>query len=233
MTKYLRIIAWVAIARGITLGGGMVTWAQEQPGDSAVPGALRVAVIDIDLVGQEYQALQQKGEELERWMTKQMTDLQRLVDFAYLSETNFQEVLQLLELSPPLPAGKQVRLDELESLSSQKEQRFLELRANPSRSPEEEEEFNPLREISATRQEQLQQREQQIIADYQEKRRVADEVLMRTVEETVAEYAEATGYDLVLDKTVVLYGGEDITRRIIEKLNPPAASEGASEETPE
>ncbi|MCK4324230.1 MAG: hypothetical protein KAW89_06840, partial [Armatimonadetes bacterium] len=48
------------------------------------------------------------------------------------------------------------------------------------------------------------------------------EELMGNVEQTIAEYAQENGYDIVLERISVWYGGEDISRAIIDRLNPPA-----------
>lgn len=45
--------------------------------------------------------------------------------------------------------------------------------------------------------------------------------IMKDIEKTVSEYAKASGYDLVLNSRMLLYGGEqyDITSEILTRLN--------------
>jgi len=91
-----------------------------------------------------------------------------------------------------------------------------------------------MREGLSARQQQLAQLETTINQQYQERVATARKELMDKVEEVIAQYAQENGYDIVLDRAFVLYGGEDITRAIIDRLNPPveAAHPAPEEATP-
>ena len=41
----------------------------------------------------------------------------------------------------------------------------------------------------------------------------------KKIKDTIEKEAKAKGYDIVLDKEVVVYGGQDITTTVLEKLN--------------
>jgi len=133
----------------------------------------------------------------------------------------------------PIPQDKSQRLDELAALSQQKEQRFRELESKSPRTTEEADEFSTLREGFSGRQQQIQQLEIGINQQHQQQVEQARQQLMRNVEQAIAEYAQQHGYDLVLDHAFVLYGGDDITRAVIDKLNPPAAGESPGSEEAE
>jgi len=165
---------------------------------------------------------------------RETTVLQELEDFAFLSQENFLEVLQIHELSQPLSEEKAARLEELRNLSADKLEQFLELRAKPDRTAEEQEKFNSLRDVAEARQQQLAELEQQILDEYGRKLQQARDVLLQEVEKVITQYAQDHGYDLVLDAAWVLYGGEDITDLIIDRLNqPPGDGEAAAEEAEE
>jgi len=211
----------------ILLATGLAaTWAQEA--EPQPPAAGKVAFVDISTISSEYQALQEKDAELKAWLAGQGDYLQSLQVFIFLAEDNFNEVLAIVNLPKPIPAEKVERLDELEALSLQKEQRFLELQSKSPRTTAEADKFSVLREGRNARLQQLAQLEAAINQQYQERITTAREELMGNVEQIIAEYAQENGYDIVLDRAFVLYGGEDITRAIIDRLNP--AVEPAPEE---
>ncbi len=188
-------------------------------------GRLRIAVVDIDKVGDQYQALAEKDAELRQWMTAQREYLLQLEEFVFLSQENFKEVMQLIELSVPLPEDKATRLEELRRISGDKYRRYLDLQAKTERSAEEKEEFNSLGEAANARRQELAQLEEAVVAEYRQKVDDAQQVLLQEVDKIIAQYAQENGYDLVLDQAWVFYGGENITDYIIEQLNQPPSSQ--------
>jgi len=228
MFKTLPITGWVIVSITAALLSPIAAGAQPEP---AAP--LRVAVVDIGKVSGEYQALNQKDQELKQWLDEQKRLRLELEDFTFLSQENFNEVVQTYELAPPLPEEKVARLAELKNISAEKEKRFLALRAKGERTAPEEDEFNSLLEVAGARQQQLAELEQQILNEYGDKVDEAQNLLLQEVEEVITQYAQDQKYDLVLDRAWVFYGGDDITDRIIERLNQPSASdEESTEEAP-
>ena len=63
-------------------------------------------------------------------------------------------------------------------------------------------------EYYAQTQERLQQKQQEVI-----------EPLEKSVEDTVKSVADSKGLSVVLDKSTVVYGGQDITQDVIKKLS--------------
>ena len=224
MKSPLRTTIWAIVGILLILAASLAAWAQEETAELSAPTALRVAVVDIVGVGDEYQALQDKGAELEAWRTARLQHLKSLQDYVFLSETHFNEVIEILNASAPLPEEKQARLDELLGLSEQNRGLYLELEAKFPRTTEETEKFSMLQQNFSLRQQQLMQLENSIYDEYQQQVTAAREHFMGNVEEAVTQCAQENGYDLVLDRAVVIYGGVNITSAIIDRLNPPAAS---------
>ena len=219
----------LAIAISIPLLTGLMA-ARGQEAEPQPPAGARVAFVDISAVSNEYQALQKKDAELKAWLTGRHDYLVSLQDYIFLSEDNFNEVLAILDQPKPIPDDKLKRLDELAALSAQKEQTFRELESKVPRTTEEADQFSTLREGMIARQQQIRQLENDINEEYQKRVKAARDELMRNVEEVIAQYAQENGYDIVLDRAFVLYGGEDITRAIIDRLNPPAEAAPATGE---
>jgi len=202
----------------------LTAWGQGEPTGSSSAAVGKVAVVDIIIVGEEYVALQEKNAELQAWLSRRALYLESLEDYVFLSEDNFNEVLEILNMAPPVPDEKQARLEEIAALSEQKERRFAQLEAKSPRTTAEAEEFSTLREVRDARRRDLGELAMSIDEEYQEQLTLARRQLMRNVEQAVADYAREQGYDLVLERAVVIYGGDDITRAIIARLNPPAQS---------
>ncbi len=209
--------------------GLAASWGQEA--EPQPPAAGKVAFVDISTISSEYQALQEKDAELKAWLTGRHNYLVSLQDYIFLSEDNFNEALAIVDQPKPIAEEKVKRLDELAALSLQKEQLYRELESKSPRTTEEADQFSTMREGLGARQQQLAQLEATINQQYQERVTTAREQLMGNVEEVIAQYAQENGYDIVLDRAFVLYGGEDITFAIIDRLNPPAES-APEEEAP-
>jgi len=223
--RTVTLTSTIIILLAIGLAG---TWGQEA--ESQPSADAKVAFVDISTVSSEYRALQEKDVELKAWLAGRRDYLQSLQDFIFLSEDNFNESLAILDQPRPIADDKVKRLDELAALSTQKEKRFRELESKSPRTTEEADEFSALREVVGARQQQLAQLEAVINQQYQERVETVRQELMRNVEEAIAQYAQNNGYGIVLDRAFVLYGGDDITRAIIERLNPPAEVTPPAEE---
>ena len=61
---------------------------------------------------------------------------------------------------------------------------------------------------------ELQAKKQKMDADYAEKLKAID----ASISKKIAEQAKLKGYDIVLSKGIVLYGGDDITKDIIKAV---------------
>ncbi len=229
MKSQLRLIAWAAAGILVVVTGWLPARAQDESAEPPPPALGKTAIVDIAVVSREYQALQQKDAELRDLKARRIAYLESLTAFAFLSETNFNEVLEILG-TPPASEEKSARLAELADLSEQNLRRLRELEVKDPRTAQETEHFNMLRELSRDRREQLQQLEADMAREYDEHVAMAQRELMQNVEAAVGEYAQQNGYTLVLDGSVVIYGGEDITRAIIAKLNPPAEEAGEATE---
>jgi Skp family chaperone for outer membrane proteins len=203
--------------------------AVPQPGGPAP----RIAVVDLQKVDASYTRLTSLSQELQQWANQQDAYLNDLrVKYSYLSEENFKEVLDILATPRPWAAPKAKRERELREINDAKEARYLELQAKVDRTPQEQEEFNGLQEISDGRLKQIQAMADQLRQQFAQRRDQARTDLSNAVTVAVKDVAAASGYALVLDKQGVLYGGEDITDTVLVKLNGPNATPPASGATP-
>jgi Skp family chaperone for outer membrane proteins len=190
--------------------------------------AVRIAVVDLEAVGAQFTRLALKREEIQQWFKQQEAYLQDLQNnYVYLTEAPFNEILDVLHMPRPLPPKPAKRQRELRKLNEEKEDRFLELQAKVDRTPQEQEEFNALQELAQARSKQIAGIAQDVRTQFMDRRKLAEDELNQALHTAVAEVAADAGYHLVLNKLAVVYGGEDITQAVLDKLNGRAPAGGA------
>lgn len=198
---------------GLALAGLLAMALTAQAAD------LKVALIDMGKVTQNYTALQEKDKAIQQWYAEKQDYLRRLSDFLLLSGDNFNEVIALLSAPQPLPADKQARLKELDDLAAQKEKTFHDLESKPNRTPQEDEAYKSMGDQYDAGQQRMVAEQAKLSADYRQQVNTALEAFRKNVAEAAAALAKEDGYGLVLDSSMVLVGGTDITDKVLAKLN--------------
>jgi len=227
-----RIIARVVVM-GLLLVSATALLAQdadaqpaEQPAEQPSPAPLKIGMVDLDIVSEQYQELLEKQNELADWVQTQANYLDELKSYVFLSEQNFAEIAQVLEAPKDTwTEAQKTREEELRKVSEQKEKRFLDLQAKPDRTPEEDDEFNTLAENFSSRREDLTKRAAALEQEYLNMRSEAKLALLSSVRDIIIRLAEQQQYDLVVDSAMVFYSNDritDLTPVIIQELNKPA-----------
>lgn len=213
--------AAAGLACMLLLGAGAS--AQTPSGPPPAAGVPRIAVVDLLKVDQGYTQLATRSQELNQWASQQDAYLNDLrMKYSYLSEENFREVLDILATPRPWAAPKAKRERELREINDAKDARFVELQAKVDRTPQEQEEFNGLQEISDSRLKQIQAMADKLRQQFAQRRDQARTDLSNAVTAAVKDIATQGGYTLVLDKQGVLFGGDDITDTVLQRLNGAA-----------
>ena len=220
------------LVRGLTFSALILLAAQMTFAQEAKPAA-KIAVVDIVSINAQFAQLAVKRDEIQQWYQQQQKYLEELQNsYLYLSEGPFGEILDILRMPRPLSAKAAKRQKELRDLNSQKEDRYLELEAKTDRTAQEQEEFNGLQELRDARLKQITAIAEDLRRQFAEKRKQAEDALNQSLQAAVKDIAAERKYDLVLNKMGVLYGGDDITAAVLERLNTqagtPAAAGGAA-----
>lgn len=207
-------------------GAGAALGQDEQPADEEAKAAedqsgsdeLKIGVVNLGKIQQEYGELQAREKDLQAWAGERGGYLARVLDFLFLSDENFQEVVALLRKVAPTEQEKK-RVEELRAVSDEKERRFLDLRSKLERTAQEEDEYNGLRETYKTREAALAELNRQFNEELGGRRNEAVGALMTKVQEAIKAEAEAQELDYVFDAEIVFFGGTDITDAVIKRLN--------------
>ena len=80
--------------------------------------------------------------------------------------------------------------------------------------------------MSRARQEDMRQLEQSFLQELLNRQRELQQQLLSHVQQTIQAVAKQMKYDYVFDKSVVFFGGDDITEEVLKALNAPTPAGG-------
>ena len=190
-----------------------------QPAEQPAVSGLKVAVVDVKRINDEYVKPQTRNETTANWARRQQQYIDELQNrYMHLSEEAFNEVIQILGMSRPLAAPAATRQRELQELNDKTEARFLDLQRKVDRTAEEQEEFNRLQTGLDGRAKQVEQIVQNLQEQLNQMQMEAIDTAMDQAQAVIVEVATAGGYSLVFARAAVIHGGDDITDRVMEKL---------------
>jgi len=214
----------VVAATTLIVAGLFPACAQE------APPALRVGVVDLELVGRKFQLKTKREEALTQWYVGRQNVLQELDKYIFCLADDWGKAVALLETpkaqrTPEQDAQLKALLDE----STKRETRYKDLEAKQAQgtlTKDEETNLKEIRETPTARTADLRGMAQKVEDDLQQQMAAIRDELMKPVREAVNSIATERGFVLVLEKDWVYFGGEDITEDVIKKVNemaPPPA----------
>ena len=199
-----------------------------------VPPALRVGVVDLELVGRKFERKIKAEEALTQWYVGKQSFLQELDKYIFCVGEEWEKAAKLLET----PKGQRTpeQGDQLKALldeGTKRETRYKDLEAKQAQgtiTKDEDNELKVLRDIPTTRSAALRTLAEGVESELQQRMGAIREELMKPVREAVNAIAAEKGFVLVLEKDWVYFGGEDVTEDVIKKVNemaPPPAGAAA------
>lgn len=200
--------AFSLLAAAMLLAGG-AAWAQNA----------RIGLVDVQKVESSYQEFQAKKQEYQQFRQQELNKLHQQMVVAMLSEQDAKEYQGLLGLAAPTDAQK-TRIAELEKAAAAAEQEMDSL--GNSRQPLTDDQTKRLKELQAKAAAVDSSRDQvdgRLKSKYQE----LSDKLTANVKKAIEQVAKQEKLTVVLFKDQVLYGGQDVTDKVIEVLNKPAA----------
>ena len=224
------------LVRIIVVFALIVGFAAPETAAQTADNSPKIATVSLARLQQDFGELRAREQNLGHWLEERRNRYNELANYVFLSQKDFDSAVELVEKPRPLSEQDRERLNELRTVSDERDQRFAALRAKADRTAQETAEFNTLQETYEARVETLQTMQQQIIQELSQRRDFEIDGLMQRVQDAIAETAEALGYPIVLDADAVFIGGDDITEAVLQRLNfgsEPPAERPAVEETPE
>jgi len=210
------------------LAAGLALWCA-----GAGAADLKVAVVDIDKVSGQYKELIDRQQELGAWVQERKSYLTALQEFMFVSADEFQEAARIYNVPKAQWSAEQKKREgELRKISEDNEKRYLDLLARPSRTPEEQNQYNTLRDTFGARDADIKGISRTFDELLKTKREEIQGKLVTNVRAVIEALAKTKGYTLVVDKSVVYFSAEpvdDITEDVLKGLNAAgAATPGAA-----
>ena len=223
MTKPMSI---VVAALALLVAAVFPALAQE------APPAIRVGVVDLELVGREFKKKAVEEEALTQWYSQERDYLGELGQYIFCVVDEWDKAVALLR-TPKLQRTdeQKAQLKTLLDEGTKRETQYQDLRAKQAAgnlAPDEEKQLQLVTEVPTARDADLKKRVEDLEAELQRRMNVIREDLMKPVREAVNAIAAEKGFALVLEKDWVYFGGEDVTQDVIKKVNemapPPAGA---------
>lgn len=198
---------------------------------------LKMAVVDIDRVSSQYKELTERQAELGAWVQDKKNYLSAMQDFMFVSGEEFKEASRIYQVVKSQWTEEQKKREaELRSVSGNNEKKFLDLQAKPARTPEEQNQFNTLRDIFQARDRDLKAISAEFDKQLKQRRDEVQGKLVASVRAVIEKVAKEKGYQLVIDKSAVYFVTapiDDITEEVLKSLNAAgAAAPGAANANP-
>lgn len=192
---------------------------------------LKVAVVDMDSISQQYKELTDRQAELQNWVKDRKSFLNTLQDFMFLSSDEFQEIGRILQTpKEQWTEPQKAREAQLRRIGEDNERRFLDLQAMAARKPEEQNQYNVLRDTFQARDRDLKAISRTFDDQLRARRDELQGKLATNVQKVIEQLAKTQGFTFVLDKSVVYFAADtvvDITAEVLKSLNVAGAGTAA------
>ncbi len=204
--------------------------------DTTAP-PVRVAIVDVKEIDRQYIVPQTVNADVADDAKRGQRYLEELKNnYIYLSEEAFNDIIEIFGMTRPLPAEAARRQRELRDVNDKIEERYLALQAKVDRTAGEQDEFSRLQTSLDARKKQIQGIRDELQKRLDEQQASLYSGAMQSAQNAIVQVATENGFHLVFARGALLYGGEDITALVIEKLTgkpvTPAAESPPAEVEP-
>jgi len=210
----LRLSAWVT---------GLTVLAVAGVAPRATAQELKIAVVDVDKIGDQYKELADRQKELQELAKQGKAVVAALQGLYFVSADEFQEGARIYQTPADQWTDAQKKREaELRKISTDNERIFYDLRAKPNRTAQETNQFNVLYDTAQARDRDCKAMAQAFDEELRKKREEVQQKLVANVRVVIEKVAKAMGLTIVLDKTAVLYVVApvvDITNDVLKELN--------------
>jgi Skp family chaperone for outer membrane proteins len=198
------------------------------PASLASAQELKLAVVDMDAISQQYKELADQQTELQNWVKERRAFLNAMQDFMFVSGEEFQELGRLYQVPNAQWNDEQKKREgEVRKIAEDSEKRFLDLQAKPARTAEEQNAYNVLRDTYQARERDLTAITRAFDDELRVRRGEVQDKLSGNVRTVIEQVGKAQGLNAVFDRAVVFYFSaelKDITEDVLKALNAGGAA---------
>jgi len=208
MTK--RTAGAITLTIGVLIAGTAMASAQD----------IKVAVVDMRGVIEEYVGWQQRIADLNQFRLEREQQYRSELRTAYLTPEEKDEY-RVLRRDPAPTLDRLQRRIELLERSAQREDELTSLSKidDTELTPEQRKRRDELQALHTQAQQYLDELRKRLNKEIDEKDRELAEEADTEIRSAIEAYAKEKQFDLVLSKDTVVWGGTDITKDIVDRLN--------------
>jgi len=187
------------------------------------PGA--VAIVNMDRVEQGYSRLREENQKFEAWRRDKKQYLDALELYVFLTDAEFGQLVEL-EQQEKLNDADREKLGNVKKQGGERDKEFGALQRKKDRNEKEEGRFQELKALYDAGQARLRTKYDEINKEYDRRLKAAMSDILAEVKRVVGEIGKEMELAVVVDSETVLFGGLDITDRVIERLKAAPAEAG-------
>jgi Skp family chaperone for outer membrane proteins len=200
-----------------------VLWGCAAYGQAAKPADIKIGVVDVDRVAENYTEAKTAREQLVALRTQFADALKMRQKYSLLSPAELDELEKLGALPKP-EAKDTARIQELQKKGDALAAELATLRNKKDLSDTEKARLKELTDIALKANADLEARGPFYDDQLAAKQKDMEEKMQPKMEAAIAEVAKQKGLWTVIDKSVIHWGCVDITDDLIAKLNKEAGS---------
>jgi len=205
--RHARTLALAAAMVVITLSAGWAAAAKSE-----------VGVIEWDRVLEGYTAYKDAAQQQAQFQSAREKILQDRMQTRMLTEAELKEYNDLRKQAAPTEAQTK-RMQELAAISDTLDKELADLTALATRTPEQEKRMAELTKLRDDGQAAVTNLRAQLIKEVQDESTRLMQPLQDRLNKAIADVAAQNKLTVVLEKGSVLFGGEDITDKVLAQVN--------------
>ena len=176
-----------------------------------------IGVVDYTKIRQQYTVAKRLEEQRNAFRDQQQAQLNEELLLAFLTEAERKQYDTLKAVAAPT-AEQTKQLEGLRTTSQQRDARLTQLEQLTTPTDQEKAEREELRQRIQSQQERLNKLRDDLQDKVaQEEQRLIEDML-KVIDQALRDVAKQEKVDFVFDKAVLLFGGKDITDKVLEKL---------------
>lgn len=177
-----------------------------------------IGTVDVPAVFQGYQKTELSNSTLESLRAQLVKELQTLSETRLLDENQSKELIELVRKPNPTDSDKQ-RIAALQDAEKALDKELKDLQAKKEPTEQEKARQNELQARIAKSDDNIASIKDQSEQQFEAKKEELSGQIRDDIIKAIEDVAKSKGMALVVDKMAVLYGGDDITEAVLEKLN--------------
>jgi len=180
---------------------------------------VRMGVVDIAKVLDEYREFQESDAEYKQFLRERQQQLQERMSVRLLLEEELREYRNLKALAAPTEEQKR-KIEQLRAVAEARHNELDALLRVAGPTDEQKQRLGELQALADKADQEIIELQKRLSEEINQRNKELSERLNQKIEAALAAVAREKRLDFILAKDSVLYGGRDVTEDVLAKLNP-------------